>query len=99
MRVLDKVDDELIDSLCARGEYFWLDLAGPTKEDIERLARRCGWHELAVEDLVNFEQRPKMDRYGDYMLLVFYGVRPGTDGVAELTTSPRGGGRPRQERR
>jgi magnesium transporter len=85
MRVLDRIDDQLLDALTASDEYFWLDLAGPTPDEIERLARRFGWHELAVEDLLNFEQRPKMDRYGDYMLLVFYGVRPGTEGVGALT--------------
>jgi magnesium transporter len=84
MRVLDTIDDSLIESLTADDEFFWLDLAGPSAEDVKRLAERFGWHELAVEDLLSFRQRPKMDRYDDYMLLVFYGARPGDDGVPAL---------------
>jgi magnesium transporter len=85
MRVLDRIDDAAIDSLAAQHEFFWLDLAGPSKEEIDRLAERFGWHVLAVEDLVNFGQRPKIDNYGDYMLLVFYGAQPDEDSVAALT--------------
>jgi magnesium transporter len=84
MRVLEAIDDSLLESLHAADEFFWLDLADPSSEDLERLGRRYGWHPLAVEDLVHFGQRPKMDRYGDYMLLVFYGARQGDSGAAEL---------------
>lgn len=34
---------------------------------------------------MHFGQRPKMDGYGDYMLLVFYGARQGDGGTAERT--------------
>jgi magnesium transporter len=85
MRVLETIDDSLLDSLRVGDEYFRLDLSGPSSEDVERLAQRFGWHPLAVEDLVHFGQRPKMDGYGDYMLLVFYGARQGDEGAAELT--------------
>ena len=30
-------------------------------------------HPLAIEDTQHFGQRPKLDEYGDYVLLVFYG--------------------------
>ncbi len=85
MRVLETIDDSLLDSLQGDDEYFWLDLADPSSEDVERLARRYSWHPLAVEDIVHFGQRPKMDRYGDYMLLVFYGARQSDAAAAELT--------------
>ena len=84
MFVLDHIDDEKLDSLLSRNEFFWLDLAAPSAEDISRLGSRFGWHPLAVEDLVSFGQRPKMDRYGDYMLLVFYGAGREPDGAAKL---------------
>jgi magnesium transporter len=85
MRVLDKMDDALIESLVATHEFFWLDVKGPSPDNIALLGKRFGWHPLAIEDLVEFGQRPKMDRYGDHMLLVFYGVRPAPDDVADLT--------------
>src|SRR5258706_9233306 len=85
MRVLDTIDETLIESLATRDEFFWLDLADPSEDDVARLARRFAWHELVIHDLVNFGQRPKIDTYGDYMLLVFYGARASPDDVPELT--------------
>jgi magnesium transporter len=75
MQVLDRIDERAIDELLARDEFFWLDLVDPTPEQLERLAERFGWHPLALEDLQKRGQRPKLDRYGDQMLLVFYGAR------------------------
>ncbi len=75
MRVLDAIDQSAIDDLTARREFFWLDLADPGEAELRALAERLGWHPLALEDTREFGQRPKLDRYGDHMLLVFYGAR------------------------
>ncbi|MFE6736709.1 magnesium/cobalt transporter CorA [Microbacterium sp. NPDC057650] len=70
IRILDSVDADEIRALRERGEFFWLDLVSPPKEDIERLGALLGLHPLAVEDSVKFGQRPKLDTYGDTALLV-----------------------------
>lgn len=75
MQVLDAIDDERLDELREQDEFFWLDVGGPSEEQIDGLVRRFGWHQLVREDLLEFGQRPKIDTYGDYMLLVFYGAR------------------------
>ncbi len=75
MRVLDTIDERAIDELTARDEFFWLDVVDPSAEQLGGLAERFGWHPLALEDTRKFGQRPKLDRYGDQMLLVFYGAR------------------------
>jgi magnesium transporter len=75
MQVLDSIDSRAIDELIARGEFFWLDLVDPGAEQLDELARRLGWHPLALEDVQKRGQRPKLDGYGDHMLLVFYGAR------------------------
>jgi len=75
MQVLDRIDERAIDELIARDEFFWLDLVDPSDEQLAALAERFGWHPLAVEDMQHFRQRPKLDRYGDQMLIVFYGAR------------------------
>jgi magnesium transporter len=75
MQVLDSIDEPAIDALIARGEFFWLDLVDPAPEQLGGLAERFGWHPLALEDMQKRRQRPKLDRYGDHMLLVFYGAR------------------------
>jgi len=74
VQVLDRVDEARITELRQRGEYFWLDLVSPRQEDIKRAGRMFGWHELAIEDTLHFGQRPKLDEYGSYVLLVFYGI-------------------------
>jgi magnesium transporter len=74
MRVLDRLDDQALDQLAARGEFFWLDLLGPTAQQLDALGERLGWHPLVVEDAKERRQRPKLERHGDHMLIVFYGV-------------------------
>jgi magnesium transporter len=82
MQVLDSIDERAIDELTARDEFFWLDLVDPPDAELERLAQRFGWHPLALEDMQHFRQRPKLDRYGDQMLIVFYGAHA-TEALAE----------------
>lgn len=74
MQILDAIDDARLDELTARREFFWLDVVAPSDEQLTALARRFRWHPLAVEDTREFDQRPKLDRYGDHMLIVFYGA-------------------------
>ena len=74
MQVLDRVDEALITELRQRGEFFWLDLVAPPPDDVHAAGRIFGWHELAIEDTLRFDQRPKLDEYGDYVLMVFYGM-------------------------
>ena len=81
MQVLDRVDEARIAELRARGEFFWLDLMAPRQDDIRDAGRIFGWHELAIEDTLHFGQRPKLDEYGDYVLLVFYGAHRAEDDV------------------
>jgi magnesium transporter len=38
---------------------------------IENLGAQFGWHPLIMEDMVNTEQRPKMDDYGPYIFVSF----------------------------
>jgi magnesium transporter len=74
VQVLDSVDEARIAELRRAGEFFWLDLVAPRPEDIKDAGRIFGWHELAIEDTLHFGQRPKLDEYGSYVLLVFFGA-------------------------
>jgi len=82
MHILDAIDDRQLDELVSGRQFFWLDVESPSDATLTALAQRFGWHPLAVEDTREFDQRPKLDRYGDHMLLVFYGAGPrsGPDG-------------------
>jgi len=73
MRIITSIDEALIGRLRADREFFWLDLTGPDAEQVERLGGLLGLHALAVEDSVDFGQRPKLDHYGRTALLVLEG--------------------------
>jgi magnesium transporter len=70
------IDEAQIRDQEARDQFFWLDLTAPTDEDLDRLGELFGFHPLALEDSKDFLQRPKLDNYGDYVFLVFYGAWP-----------------------
>jgi magnesium transporter len=76
VQYLSTLDQQRIEELLARDEYFWLDLERPGPEQLEQLGRVFGFHKLALEDNSKFDQRPKLDDYGDYVFVVYYGVGP-----------------------
>jgi magnesium transporter len=79
VRVLTSLDRAAIQELRERDEFFWLDLESPTDDQVDELRDLFGFHPLAIEDTENFGQRPKLDSYGDYVLVVFYGASPNTE--------------------
>ena len=52
----------------------WIHLDAPTKDDVEELAERFGWHALDVEDVLSKRQRPKVDDYQEdrYLFAVLH---------------------------
>src|SRR5437660_2886946 len=81
---LNAIDEAAITGHLARDEFFWLDLTAPSSQEIDSLQELFGFHPLALEDAAHFGQRPKLDRYGDYVFLVFYGARDVAVGEADL---------------
>jgi magnesium transporter len=65
---------------------LWIDVQGPTEEQLILLGAFLGLHVDAIEDCLFGEQRPRIDEYEDHLFLVFYGVL-GTD--KETLFSPR----------
>jgi magnesium transporter len=62
------------------GVLRWIDLDKQGEADLDLLAERFKFHPLTIEDCSHFDQRPKMEEYGDYLFLVTHGFR--------LTSSP-----------
>jgi magnesium transporter len=77
MEVLETVDRDRLADLRERDEFFWLDLSDPSPEDITSMGEALSLHPVAVEDTIEFGQRPKLDSYGEHVLFVFYTVRKG----------------------
>jgi len=57
-----------------RGCLIWLDLCNPTPHDFDVIGQEFGLHELAVEDALAQQQRPKLDRYATHLFLSAYAV-------------------------
>jgi magnesium transporter len=75
VRFLDHIDRGAIGEMLGRKEYFWLDLDAPSEDDVTTLDDIFHFHPLALEDLRRKRQRPKLDDFGDYMFLVYYGTQ------------------------
>lgn len=65
----------MIAGLLDRDEYFWLDLDAPSNGDVDTLDDIFHFHPLALEDLRKKGQRPKLEDFGGYMFLVYYGAK------------------------
>jgi magnesium transporter len=57
------------------GSFVWVGVYEPSEDEFDAVRREFDLHELAVEDAVNAHQRPKVELYGDTMLVVLKTVR------------------------
>ncbi|MFL5900657.1 MAG: magnesium/cobalt transporter CorA [Solirubrobacterales bacterium] len=53
-----------------KDSFAWLGVFEPPAEEFEEIARQFDLHELAVEDAVKADQRPKVELYGETLLIV-----------------------------
>jgi magnesium transporter len=77
-----KIDRPAIEKSLAEDHFFWLDLTSPGHDELKELHELFAFHPLALEDALHFGQRPKLDHYGEYVFIVFYGAgeKPDSDG-------------------
>jgi len=54
------------------GELTWINIEHPTEKEIEYLAQNYPFHPLDLDDCLSRIQRPKIDKYKDYLFLVFH---------------------------
>ncbi|PZR79311.1 MAG: magnesium and cobalt transport protein CorA [Candidatus Aeolococcus gillhamiae] len=66
------------------GQVLWVHCDVPDDDEVEALAARFHIHPLAVEDLRNSNQRPKLDDYGDQLFVVLFGALALPDGSIAL---------------
>src|SRR5215475_8404058 len=69
------IDESVIKDHLKRDQFFWLDLTAPNQEKLAKLGELFDFHPLALEDAEEWHQRPKLDNYGEYVVLVFYGAK------------------------
>lgn len=67
--------DIALEQLCgfaSQEGITWIHVAGLAHvETVERIGHEFGIHPLALEDILNTNQRPKMEDYGDYLYMTF----------------------------
>jgi len=61
------------------GGVLWLDIVDPTDHDFEMLASEFGFHPLAIDDLRQRDQRPRVVEYGDYLFVIAHEWQPAPD--------------------
>ena len=61
--------------LALKGRLLWLDLQGTGDEVLTLLRDVFKIHPLAVEDVKDFQQRPKIEDYDGFVSIVAYGAR------------------------
>ena len=52
------------------GEFAWIGLVEPSREELQLIQQRFDLHPLAVEDAFKANQQPKVDVYGDQLFIV-----------------------------
>src|SRR6185437_8718101 len=50
--------------------FAWVGLYEPKEDEFEDVRQAFGLHELAVEDAIKAQQRPKLEVYGDSLFIV-----------------------------
>jgi len=68
------VDRKAVESRLHDGVFLWLDIDKPSEADFELLENVFKVHPLALKDSRKFGQRPKIEDYDDFTLLVVYGA-------------------------
>ncbi|MFC5530587.1 magnesium/cobalt transporter CorA [Cohnella yongneupensis] len=82
---LERLSDEEI-------EWYWVDFACPTEQEVGLLGSHFRFHPLAIEDCMHFLQRPKIDQYDDTHFFVIHSLHPLTREAEEVDffLSPKG---------
>lgn len=72
-----KISDLTIDEIdFTNYSWCWIDFNIPTEEEISKLDTVLEFHRLAIEDCIHGKQRPKLDYYDDYSLVVTHTLGP-----------------------
>jgi magnesium transporter len=66
--------DEISDVLAQRSGFVWLDIASPTPADLALLQREFDLHPTAVEDAALWHERPKIEFFTSYVLVIAHGA-------------------------
>ncbi len=84
MKVLEQFDADEVRRLLADKHRFWLRLYRPEQATLHELGELLGLSPTAVNDSIEFGQRPKIEDYPNSALLVAYGSRTDDTGTGPM---------------
>ena len=71
VRIKDGGDiSDLVDHARTNGGFVWVGLSEPSQAEFDHIVGELNFHPLAVEDAVNAQQRPKIEKYGELTFFV-----------------------------
>ena len=76
---LEALAGGLLPEVRAGSGCLWVDLTAPTKSEVERAASLLGLHPLIAEDIVEGNQRPKLEATDDLVHIVLFGLEYGDE--------------------
>jgi magnesium transporter len=80
----DDALEALPELLRAKDAAVWVDLASPSPRHVERLGAILGLHELIVEDVLEGNQRPKVEVTDGLIHLVLFHLDYGDEGLVSV---------------
>jgi magnesium transporter len=72
--------DEARSSSIGPGDLLWVDVEKPGDDEGQVLREHFRFHPLAVQDALAPTRRPKVNDFGQYLFMIFTGVRLPSDG-------------------
>ena len=70
---------EDLDRHLADGAFVWLDITQRDAKELDELGERFGFDPAAIEDVLDIEQLPKFDNYGDHLFVVLHALTTDRD--------------------
>src|SRR6476661_6754574 len=65
---------QISDLLADEQHLLWLDLVNPSADELRLITEEFSLHPLAVEDAAQHQQRPKIDEYDNFYLMVIFAI-------------------------
>ena len=83
-KLADVAIPDISDYLSKPECFVWVALKDPDAGEMAAMKEEFGLHELAIEDVMNGNQRPKIDEFGNTLFAVLHTIELDDDG--ELVT-------------
>lgn len=75
-RIMEDPPEALLDLLARPDGAVWVDMTGPSDDDVRAMRDIFHFHPLAIEDTMKQAQRPKLEEYEGYFFMTLHAMPP-----------------------